>query len=139
MRAQAQAQAERSVGGGWVGIQMASLLALEKVRQFEGLELIASENFTSTAVMECLGSCLTNKYSEGLPGQRYYGGNEFIDQVERLCQVGARHLSVTQRALSVTQRELLASPSMLALALSRRRRAKAGGGGVLVCVATARS
>ena len=66
---------------------MASLLAKEKVRQFEGLELIASENFTSTAVMECLGSCLTNKYSEGLPGQRYYGGNEFIDQVERLCQV----------------------------------------------------
>ena len=62
-------------------VQMASLLAKEKVRQFEGLELIASENFTSTAVMECLGSCLTNKYSEGLPGQRYYGGNEFIDQV----------------------------------------------------------
>jgi hypothetical protein len=77
-------------GDGLAVVQMASLLAQEKVRQFEGLELIASENFTSAAVMECLGSCLTNKYSEGLPGQRYYGGNEFIDQVERLCQVCER-------------------------------------------------
>jgi len=50
------------------------------------LELIASENFTSRAVMECLGSCLTNKYSEGLPNKRYYGGNEYIDKVELLCQ-----------------------------------------------------
>eukprot|EP00238_Polyblepharides_amylifera_P002036 CAMPEP_0196585604 /NCGR_PEP_ID=MMETSP1081-20130531/51294_1 /TAXON_ID=36882 /ORGANISM="Pyramimonas amylifera, Strain CCMP720" /LENGTH=496 /DNA_ID=CAMNT_0041907211 /DNA_START=82 /DNA_END=1572 /DNA_ORIENTATION=- len=66
--------------------EMAKLVALEKKRQYEGLELIASENFTSKAVMEVLGSCLTNKYSEGLPGQRYYGGNEYIDQVERLCQ-----------------------------------------------------
>ena len=52
-----------------------------------GLELIASENFTSRAVMEAVGSCMTNKYSEGLPGARYYGGNEFIDQAELLCQV----------------------------------------------------
>ena len=51
----------------------------EKKRQFEGIELIASENFTSKAVMEALGSCLTNKYSEGYPGKRYYGGNEYID------------------------------------------------------------
>lgn len=51
----------------------------EKQRQFEGIELIASENFTSKAVMEALGSCLTNKYSEGYPGKRYYGGNEYID------------------------------------------------------------
>jgi glycine hydroxymethyltransferase len=49
-------------------------------------ELIASENFTSGAVMEVLGSHFTNKYSEGLPGARYYGGNEYIDQVEQLCQ-----------------------------------------------------
>lgn len=48
--------------------------------------MIASENFTSKAVMEALGSCLTNKYSEGLPGKRYYGGNEFIDEIEILCQ-----------------------------------------------------
>ena len=58
----------------------------EKTRQRLGLELIASENFTSRAVMEVNGSCLTNKYSEGLPGKRYYGGNEFIDETERLCQ-----------------------------------------------------
>ena len=58
----------------------------EKKRQFEGIELIASENFTSRAVMEALGSCLTNKYSEGYPGKRYYGGNQYIDQIESLCQ-----------------------------------------------------
>ena len=60
-----------------------------RCRQVTGLELIASENFTSRAVMTAVGSCMTNKYSEGLPGARYYGGNEFIDQAERLCQVGA--------------------------------------------------
>merc|ERR1712224_548897 len=49
-------------------------------------ELIASENFTSKAVMECLGSVLTNKYSEGQPGGRYYGGNEVIDRIENLCK-----------------------------------------------------
>lgn len=63
-----------------------ALLQKEKHRQTHGLELIASENFTSRAVMETLGTCLTNKYSEGLPGKRYYGGNEVIDQVEILCQ-----------------------------------------------------
>lgn len=51
--------------------------------------MIASENFTSTAVMQCLGSCLTNKYSEGEVGARYYGGNEFIDQIEGLCKTRA--------------------------------------------------
>jgi glycine hydroxymethyltransferase len=62
------------------------LIQREQHRQTYGLELIASENFTSRAVMETLGSCLTNKYAEGLPGARYYGGNEVIDEVERLCQ-----------------------------------------------------
>merc|ERR1712039_689308 len=62
------------------------LLIKEKKRQVYGIELIASENFTSKAVMECLGSCMTNKYSEGLPGARYYGGNEYVDQVEILCR-----------------------------------------------------
>ena len=51
-----------------------------------GIELIASENFTSAPVMEALGSCLTNKYSEGQPGARYYGGNENIDKIELLCK-----------------------------------------------------
>jgi len=50
-----------------------------------GINLIASENFTSKGVMECLGSCLTNKYSEGYPGKRYYGGNKYIDEIEKLC------------------------------------------------------
>lgn len=63
-----------------------ALIEKEKQRQFRGLELIASENYTSVAVMEANGSILTNKYSEGLPGARYYGGNEFIDQIEVLCQ-----------------------------------------------------
>jgi glycine hydroxymethyltransferase len=63
-----------------------NLIEREKVRQCRGIELIASENFTSQAVIEALGSALTNKYSEGLPGARYYGGNEFIDQIENLCK-----------------------------------------------------
>ena len=53
----------------------------------QGLELIPSENFVSSSVMEAVGSVMTNKYSEGYPGARYYGGNEFIDQAEILCQV----------------------------------------------------
>jgi len=53
---------------------------------FQGLELIPSENFGSRSVMEAVGSILTNKYSEGYPGRRYYGGNEFIDKSEELCQ-----------------------------------------------------
>lgn len=62
------------------------LIEREKHRQWSGVELIASENFTSRAVIECLGSALTNKYAEGLPGKRYYGGNEYIDQIEDLCR-----------------------------------------------------
>merc|ERR1719433_1592876 len=65
---------------------MAALVQEEKARQMRSIELIASENFTSRAVMECLGSALTNKYSEGQPGARYYGGNQIIDQVENLCK-----------------------------------------------------
>lgn len=68
---------------------MADLLVREKARQFSGIELIASENFTSRAVMQCLGSCATNKYSEGQPGARYYGGNEVIDEIEKLVQARA--------------------------------------------------
>ncbi|CAO4369043.1 unnamed protein product [Caenorhabditis nigoni] len=63
-----------------------NIMKNEKSRQRRGLELIASENFTSKAVMDALGSAMCNKYSEGYPGARYYGGNEFIDQMEILCQ-----------------------------------------------------
>lgn len=65
---------------------MWDLLKAEKNRQRTGLELIASENFCSHAALQVLGSCLNNKYSEGYPGQRYYGGTEIVDKVERLCQ-----------------------------------------------------
>ena len=72
----------------------------EKRRQQEGLELIASENFTSPAVLEAQGSVLTNKYAEGYPGKRYYGGCEFVDQAESLARervkrlFGAEHANV---------------------------------------------
>ena len=62
------------------------LIEEEETRQRDNIELIASENFTSLAVRECLGSCLTNKYSEGRPDKRYYGGNEVIDKIEKLCE-----------------------------------------------------
>lgn len=61
------------------------IIEKEKNRQFKGIELIASENFVCRAVMEALGSHLTNKYSEGMPGARYYGGNQYIDEIETLC------------------------------------------------------
>jgi hypothetical protein len=63
-----------------------SIIDKETWRQFSGLELIASENLTSRATMEANGSILTNKYSEGLPNARYYGGNEWIDELEELCR-----------------------------------------------------
>lgn len=72
----------------------------EQKRQEEGLEMIPSENFVSPAVLEALGSVLTNKYSEGYPGKRYYGGCEFIDEVEQLAidrakqMFGAEHVNV---------------------------------------------
>ncbi|KAL7833056.1 hypothetical protein SRHO_G00300740 [Serrasalmus rhombeus] len=66
--------------------EMWDLLQKEKDRQCRGLELIASENFCSRAALEAQGSCLNNKYSEGYPGKRYYGGAEVVDQIELLCQ-----------------------------------------------------
>jgi len=77
-----------------------SLIARETERQREGLELIASENFTSRAVLEAMGSPLTNKYAEGYPGRRYYGGCEVVDAVEELARerlkqlFGAAHANV---------------------------------------------
>ena len=62
-----------------------SLLQAETKRQADTVELIASENYTSPAVLEALGSIFTNKYAEGLPGKRYYGGTDVVDQLERLC------------------------------------------------------
>jgi glycine hydroxymethyltransferase len=92
------------------------LIQKEKERQFTGIELIASENFTSKAVMEALGSCLTNKYSEGYPGKRYYGGNEYIDQIESLCQkraLEAFHLNAEEWGVNV--QPLSGSPANFAV------------------------
>ena len=80
--------------------QIDRLIREETRRQAEGLELIASENFVSPAVLEALGSALTNKYAEGYPGKRYYGGCEVVDQVEQLAidrakaLFGAEHANV---------------------------------------------
>lgn len=77
-----------------------SLIAAEKQRQMQGIELIASENFVSEQVMQAMGSVLTNKYAEGYPGKRYYGGCQVVDKVEqiainRICQLfGAEYANV---------------------------------------------
>lgn len=65
--------------------QIFPLIRKELARQRHGLELIASENFVSKQVMQAMGSCLTNKYAEGLPGRRYYGGCEIVDQIEQIA------------------------------------------------------
>jgi glycine hydroxymethyltransferase len=83
---------------------LVKLIEQEKARQRNSLVLIASENFTSRAVLEALGSVLSNKYSEGYPGARYYGGNENIDQVELLCQkraLEAFHLDPNEWGVNV--------------------------------------
>ncbi|VDP17530.1 unnamed protein product [Heligmosomoides polygyrus] len=82
-----------------VDSEVFEIMKKEKSRQRRGLELIASENFTTKSVMDALGSSMCNKYSEGYPGARYYGGNEFIDQMELLCQ--RRALEVTTQSHSV--------------------------------------
>ena len=73
-------------------------IAAEQTRQAEGLEMIASENFTSPAVMQAVGSVLTNKYAEGYPGRRYYGGCEFVDTVEDLARDRAKQLFGAEHA-----------------------------------------
>jgi len=84
--------------------EIARLIRDETQRQAEGLELIASENFVSEAVLEAQGSILTNKYAEGLPGKRYYGGCEVVDKVEQLAidrakaLFGAEHANVQPHA-----------------------------------------
>ena len=75
-----------------VDTEIAEAIRNERRRQFENIELIASENFTSRAVMEAQGSCLTNKYAEGYPGRRWYGGCEYMDVVESLAIERAKKL-----------------------------------------------
>src|SRR4030095_4809645 len=72
--------------------EIAKAIADERHRQNSGLELIASENFVSQAVLEAAGSVMTNKYAEGYPGKRYYGGCEFVDVAESLAIARAKQL-----------------------------------------------
>jgi len=95
---------------------MAQLVEDEKNRQIRCIELIASENFTSKAVMECLGSALTNKYSEGQPNARYYGGNEVIDKVENLCKERAlKAFSLDEKQWGVNVQPYSGSPANFAV------------------------
>ncbi len=95
--------------------QIAAAIENEERRQHEGLELIASENFVSEAVLEAAGSVFTNKYAEGYPGKRYYGGCEFADVVENLARdrakqlFGAEHANVQSHAGSQANMEAYAS------------------------------
>nr|XP_006213885.1 serine hydroxymethyltransferase, cytosolic isoform X1 [Vicugna pacos]XP_031541793.1 serine hydroxymethyltransferase, cytosolic isoform X1 [Vicugna pacos]XP_031541794.1 serine hydroxymethyltransferase, cytosolic isoform X1 [Vicugna pacos] len=92
------------------------IIRKESRRQRVGLELIASENFASRAVLEALGSCLNNKYSEGYPGQRYYGGTEFIDELEVLCQKRALQLyGLDPRCWGVNVQPYSGSPANFAV------------------------
>nr|AFK45020.1 unknown [Medicago truncatula] len=97
---------------GVVDPEIEDIIELEKARQWKGLELIPSENFTSLSVMQAVGSVMTNKYSEGYLGARYYGGNEYIDMAETLCQKRALEtfgLDPTQWGVNV--QSLSGSPS----------------------------
>merc|ERR1712178_421797 len=88
----------------------------EKARSMRCIELIASENLTSRAVMECLGSVLTNKYSEGQAGSRYYGGNEVIDKIENLCKKRALEaFNVSDKEWGVNVQPYSGSPANFAV------------------------
>merc|ERR1712194_105944 len=95
---------------------MHALVAEEKARQLKSIELIASENFTSRAVMECLGSVLTNKYSEGQAGARYYGGDQVIDKIENICKKRALEaFSVSDKEWGVNVQPYSGSPANFAV------------------------
>jgi len=96
--------------------QIKKLIEAEKKRQKKVINLIASENYVSKDVLEALGSELTNKYSEGYPGKRYYGGNEIIDKIESLCQARALKLfKLDPEKWSVNVQPLSGSPANLAV------------------------
>src|SRR5271166_5253971 len=109
--------------------EIAQAIENEERRQHEGLELIASENFVSEAVLEAMGSVFTNKYAEGYPGKRYYGGCENVDRVERLAierakkLFGAEHANVqshsgTQANISVYMASLEPGATVLGMNLA---------------------
>ena len=99
--------------------QINKLIIAEKKRQKSVINLIASENFVSRDVLEALGSELTNKYAEGYPGKRYYGGNEIIDKVEQLCQERALELfKLGPMEWAVNVQALSGSPANVAVYLA---------------------
>ena len=92
--------------------ELYNIIEKEKVRQTVSLNLIASENCTSKSVYDSLGSVMSNKYSEGYPGERYYGGNENIDEAERLCQKRALEaFSLDPNEWGVNVQSLSGSPA----------------------------
>jgi glycine hydroxymethyltransferase len=92
--------------------ELYDIIEKEKVRQRDSLVLIASENFTSQSVFDALGSVMSNKYSEGYPGQRYYGGNENIDKAELLCQKRAlKAFNLNPEEWGVNVQSLSGSPA----------------------------
>lgn len=96
--------------------ELFEIIEHEKQRQRECINLIPSENFTSRAVLEALGSVMQNKYSEGYPGMRYYGGNEFIDRAESLCQRRAQVLfDLDSDKWGVNVQSLSGSPANMAV------------------------
>jgi len=124
-----EANSRMERGLGQVDPQIATLLREEAKRQATGLELIPSENLVSEAVLEAMGSIFTNKYAEGYPGKRYYGGCEFADQVEQLAidrakeLFGAEHANVqshsgTQANVSVYMSTLQPGDVVLGMNLS---------------------
>ena len=94
-----------------------NLIEEEHQRQLKGIELIASENFVSDQVMQAMGSCMTNKYAEGYPGRRYYGGCEVVDKseqlaIERLKELfGAEWANVQPHSVSIKALLMKDSPS----------------------------
>src|SRR3569832_1418014 len=78
--------------------EIATMVEKEVIRQHEGLEMIASENFVSRAVLEAAGTVFTNKYAEGYPAKRYYGGCEFTDVIENLARDRAKQLFGAEHA-----------------------------------------
>jgi len=96
--------------------EVSNIIRNEFNRQKDGLELIASENFASQNVLDALGSIMTNKYSEGQPGKRYYGGNEYIDEMELLCKKRALELyNLDSNKWSVNVQPYSGSPANFAV------------------------
>ena len=101
------------------------LIEKERQRQTHGIELIASENFVSENVMKAMGSVLTNKYAEGYPGRRYYGGCEFVDEIEQTAINRAKELFGAEH---INVQPLSGAPANIAASTSRRSTSVASGG-----------